>query len=328
MDHLTHTLYGLALANTGLRRTAPHATLTLIMAANLPDVDLLSLFWGQIHYLKYHRGATHSLSGAILGALLLASAIQCVNNCVLKKSPASWSRLLGLALLGIGSHLLLDYTNSYGIRPLWPFSGHWYAWDIVFIIDPWILLVLILGLGGPFLFRLINQEIGAKPTQSYGGAVLCLATIFFYWIAKDISHRQALADLTQRTYATGTALRVGAFPQLLDPFGWYGVVETETAYHKLSVGRGLSFDDSQTGHKTVHKADQSSIISAASKARYAQIFLGFARFPLFEAEPSEQGYIVSLRDLRFDFASRVRRGFLCTIRLDQNLKVISEDFHF
>src|SRR5262245_31612429 len=61
MDNLTHTLYGLALANTGLRRTAPHATLTLIIASNLPDVDSLSLFWGQIHYLKYHRGVTHSL---------------------------------------------------------------------------------------------------------------------------------------------------------------------------------------------------------------------------------------------------------------------------
>jgi inner membrane protein len=328
VDNLTHTLYGLALANTGLRRTAPHATLTLIIAANLPDVDLLSLFWGQIHYLKYHRGITHSLCGVILGALLLASAVYCVNECMLKKSPSNWGKLFGLALLGIGSHVLLDYTNSYGIRPFWPFSGRWYAWDIVFIIDPWILLVLTLGLGTPFLFRLINQEIGAKPTKSYGGAVLCLATIFLYWIAKDVSHRETIADLTHRTYPTGSVLRVGAFPQLLDPFGWYGIVETGTAYHKLTVGRGLSFDDSQTADRTIHKADQISIVTSASKGLYAQTFLDFARFPLFEAEPSEQGYIVSLRDLRFDFASRVRRGFLCTIRLDEHFKIISEDFHF
>ena len=46
MDNLTHTLYGLALARTGLHRTTPRATLTLLVGANLPDVDFISIFWG------------------------------------------------------------------------------------------------------------------------------------------------------------------------------------------------------------------------------------------------------------------------------------------
>lgn len=328
MDNLTHTLYGLALAKTGLQSVTSQATLTLVAGANLPDVDLVSLFWGQINYLKYHRAGTHSFAGIVLGALLLASILYWVNNCLLRRIPASWWRLFGLALIGIASHILLDYTNSYGIRPLLPFSGRWYAWDIVYIVDPWILLVLILGLALPFLFGLINQEIGAKPSDSHRGAILCLVLVSFYWLLKDFSHRQALTDLSQTTYNTGATLRVGAVPKLVDPFGWNGIVETETAYHKTVIGWGLSSSDDQFGRKVIHKPEQKDVIESASKSSYAKVFLDFARFPWFQIEPAEEGYTVSLRDLRFDFASRIRRGFTCTISLDQQLRVVSQDFHF
>jgi inner membrane protein len=328
MDNLTHTLYGLALAKTGLQHVTPQATWTLVVGANLPDVDLASLFWGQISYLKYHRAVTHSLAGGVLGALLLASIIYWVNNRLLKKAPASWWKLFGLGLIGIASHIFLDYTNSYGIRPLLPFKGRWYAWDTVFIIDPWILLVLVLGLGLPFLFGLISQEIGAKPSGPHRGAILCLVVVLFYWLLKDLSHRQALAELSQGAYSTGTPLRVAALPKLLDPFGWNGIVETETAYHKTELGWTLFDDDYPSDTKVVRKTEQRSIVESASKGPTAQIFLDFARFPWFQIEPSEEGYTVSLRDLRFDFASRIRRGFTCTISLNQQLRLVSEEFHF
>ena len=66
------------------------------------------------------------------------------------------------------SHLLLDFTNSYGIRPLWPWWPKWYAWDIVFIIEPVLLSVLIGGLAFPSLFALINREIGAREKMPRG----------------------------------------------------------------------------------------------------------------------------------------------------------------
>ena len=50
------------------------------------------------------------------------------------------------------SHILLDFTNNYGVRPFWPFSEKWYSWDIVFIVEPVMLLFLILGLVVPGLF--------------------------------------------------------------------------------------------------------------------------------------------------------------------------------
>ena len=327
MDNLTHTLYGLALARTGLHRTTPRATLTLLVGANLPDVDFISIFWGDINYLKYHRGITHSFAGVFLGAVVLASVVYWINNHLLKGKPSSWRRLFWLSLIGVASHVLLDFTNSYGIRPFLPFYKPWYAWDIAFIIDPWILLVLTLGLGLPFLFRLINQEIGARPAEPHRGALVCLTLILLYWLSKDLSHRQAIVALEQNRYSTGVSLRFGAMPQFFNPFGWYGIVETETAYHRTEVGWGNP-NGFRVRNKLYHKPEQTEIIESAKKDPQTQAFLAFARFPWFQIEPSFEGYTIVVRDLRFDFATRRRRGFVCTIEMDRQLKLLSEDFRF
>jgi inner membrane protein len=46
------------------------------------------------------------------------------------------------SLLLIASHPLLDWTNSYGVRPFLPWDGRWIYGDILFVVDPWVWLVL------------------------------------------------------------------------------------------------------------------------------------------------------------------------------------------
>src|SRR2546421_881829 len=47
-----------------------------------------------------------------------------------------WGLLLVFAYIAVLSHLLLDYTNNYGVRPFWTFLEMWYSWDIDFIVEP------------------------------------------------------------------------------------------------------------------------------------------------------------------------------------------------
>ena len=54
-------------------------------------------------------------------------------------------RVLGLAYLALYSHLFLDFLNNYGVRLLAPLEWRWFYGDAVFIVDPW--LWLILGAG-------------------------------------------------------------------------------------------------------------------------------------------------------------------------------------
>ncbi len=57
MDNLTHSLVGLFLARAGLNRLAPDATAAMILAANLPDADIVAGVGGAPAYLEWHRVA-------------------------------------------------------------------------------------------------------------------------------------------------------------------------------------------------------------------------------------------------------------------------------
>jgi inner membrane protein len=330
VDNVTHTLFGLALAKTGLERSTPKATLALLIGANLPDLDLLTAFGGHISYLKHHRGLSHALPGLICEAILLAALLLVSHRRLSKdQSPANFTMLLLASLAGLGSHALLDYTNSYGIRPFLPFDGRWVAADLVFIVDPWMLAILSAGLLLPSFFRLVNQEIGAKAGGSRSGAVVALSLVVAFWAGKWVAHERALEELRQRSFPTGETLRVGALPRFFNPLGWSGVIETKKAYHLMFAGVGvLQSEFERRRVKTLFKAEQNEILAAAAQGTQSGIFLGFARYPLFQVNPVPQGYRVTARDLRFDFASRSRLRFVYSVELDQNLNLLSEEFRF
>lgn len=135
MDNATHTLCGLALARLGLDRFGPAATVTTVVAANLPDLDIVvHPLLGKSGYLCYHRGITHALLGIAIESLLLATAVWFFAR---KWHPDTrWRPYWLCAVLGLCSHLGLDALNTYGVRPFLPFSERWYYGDAAFIMEP------------------------------------------------------------------------------------------------------------------------------------------------------------------------------------------------
>ncbi len=61
----------------------------------------------------------------------------------------------GLSYLGVATHPLLDWLNTYGIRLLMPLDPRWFYGDAVFIVDPWIWLVS----GSRYFSRLFQESI-------------------------------------------------------------------------------------------------------------------------------------------------------------------------
>lgn len=159
MDNICHTLVGGALSRAGFDRLSPLALPTMLIAANLPDVDIISALWGDLAYLEYHRGVTHSVAGMAIEAPLLAGAMVLADRVTRAKgsvrAPARFTGLVIVALVGLASHLLLDWTNSYGVRPWLPFDGAWVYGDIAFVIDPWLWLVL----GGALFLGAVRTRI-------------------------------------------------------------------------------------------------------------------------------------------------------------------------
>lgn len=146
MDNLTHSLVGLALAKSGLERLSPYATAVCVLAANAPDADVVTGFWGRWFALEHHRGITHSIVGVIAIGFLLPLIFYLVDKAVAKrKEREPRVKLKGLLIAGLIatiSHPILDWTNNYGVRPFLPFNEQWFYGDLVSIIDPFLWLAL------------------------------------------------------------------------------------------------------------------------------------------------------------------------------------------
>ena len=332
MDNLTHTLTGVALSQAGLNRKTRFATLAMILGSNAPDVDIVARFGGGATYLKYHRGITHSIPGVIVLAALVAAIVYALGRKARPpkqlSAPALNPRWLFTAcLIATSLHLLMDFTNDYGVRPFLPFSGRWHAWDIMFIVDPVLLGLLAAGLGLPAIFRLVSEEVGARKSPPRGGAIFALCAMVALWGLRDFAHRRALSMLDSRTYGDENPLRLGAFPSPANPFAWSGLVETGSSYYLLPVN--AHSDEVDPARATVlRKPESSPALEAALKTRTGAIFSDFARFRWSEVTEQEGGFEVKLHDLRFYSPDSRLPGPTAVIRLDHDLRVRSEWFGF
>jgi len=146
VDNLTHSLVGLAAAQAGLERRSPYATFVCVAAANLPDIDIVAVAGGPAFYLQHHRGITHSIVGtlalAVAFPLLFCAAERLWARVRGRETRARLKGLLVCSLLLSASHPLLDWTNSYGVRPFLPWDGRWIYGDLLYIVDPWVWLIL------------------------------------------------------------------------------------------------------------------------------------------------------------------------------------------
>jgi inner membrane protein len=359
LEPVTHFLFGAAMGRAGLNRKTALATATLTLAAEAPDLDVLSRFGGSAFGLNHHRGFTHSFLGIPLVAAVVVGFIYLLWRLRGRKTripnlPPRWGLLFAYACLAGLSHLLLDFTNNYGVRPFWPFSERWYSWDIVFIVEPVILVVLTLGLILPALFSLINEEIGARSKNAMPrgrlAATLALLAVFACWGLRDFEHRRAVAALQSRNYQGVDALRVSAYPYWVNPFRWYGVVETPAFFATMDVD-SLSFNstnfssmspevDPEAQMQIRYKPEETPVTLAAKKTYLGRVYLSWAQYPITETEQltndpltndpvgnAHAAYVVRFRDLRYDYPERNTSALLgATVFLTRDLQVVEERF--
>lgn len=323
MDPLTHSATGLFLSRAGLGRFSPYAAWILVLAANAPDIDIVMLAGGQLNYLNYHRHLTHSLIGWPLIALLPLLVVR-----PFVRKPFRWLPAYTLSLLAVASHLLLDYTNAYGIRFLLPFSGRWFHLDTTAVVDLWIWAVFLAAFAGPVLVRLVNAEIGARgKTPGRGFATAALLFVLFYDATRGILHARAVATLESRVYSGASPQRVAAFPGPVNPLGWHGLVEMPDSYSLLDISLTEEFDPSRA--VIFYKPAPAPALQAANNAPVFRDFFRFALFPFERTAPlaePEGATRVEAMDLRF--GTPAHPGFLATAEVTNRMQVIRSWFAF
>jgi inner membrane protein len=333
------------MGRAGLNRKTALATLTLTLAAEAPDLDMLGRLRGPAFGFAHHRGFTHSFVGIVIDAVVVVGFVYLIwllRGRKVKDAnlPPRWGWLFLFACLAGVSHILLDFTNNYGVRPFWPFSEKWYSWDIVFIFDPIIFTCLLLGLIVPGLFSLIDKEIGAKALGPRGriAATLALIAIATVWLIRDYEHRHAVQALEAQTYQGVDPVRASAYPDLVNPFHWYGVVETTNFFVLAPVDSSGPEVDPANQMQIRYKPEETPITLAAKRSYLGRAYLDWAKYPITETEPldsGERGYLVNFQDLRFvqlpGLFSLLRgerengsRALGAGVRLDANLQVVGD----
>lgn len=325
------------MGRAGLNRKTALATATLTLAAETPDLDVLGRFGGPAFSFAHHRGFTHSFLGVPLNAAVVLGFVYLVwrlrgRKVKDPKLPPRWGLLFFYACLAGLSHILLDYTNNYGVRPFWPFSEKWYSWDIVFIFEPVLFAMLLLGLIFPPLFSLIDREIGARSRKPRGrlAATLALMGVVALWLLRDYEHRRAVNALAARTYQGAEPLQASAYPMMTNPFHWYGVVETPAFFAMPPVDSLGPEVDPENRLEIRYKPEETPVTLAAKKCYLGRVYLDWAKYPITETEELPDGYIVYFSDLRFArlpslLGGRARRSPLSMgVKLDKNLHAVAD----
>src|SRR5512145_2888792 len=139
MDNLCHTLAGAALGEAGLKRRTALGMGTLLIASNLPDLDV-AVFATDTLAMSFRRGWTHGVLAMAVLPAVLAGVMLAWDRA--RSRRANLRGLLLLAYLGTWLHVFMDYLNTYGVRLLMPFSERWFYGDTLYIVDPLLYLFL------------------------------------------------------------------------------------------------------------------------------------------------------------------------------------------
>jgi inner membrane protein len=316
----------LFLSRAGLGKVTPLATPILLLAANAPDIDVVSAAGGSLSYLHYHRHLTHSLAALPLMALGSVLLVR-----IAARQPVRWLGALLVAAIGVGSHLLLDLTNVYGVRLWLPFSPEWLHFDVNSVVDLWIWGVLLLGVAGPFVGRLVGSEISSGTARARhhgrGFAIFCLLFLVLYSGGRGVLHSRAVATLDSRLYGDSPAVRVGALPDPANPWRWRGLVETGDFWALEEVNLAGEFDPTRAS--IFHKPESDPALQAAAGSATFREFLRFSQFPFWRISPAaqlENGKLVQVIDLRF--GTPLVPGFMASALVDSQNRVVRSSFQW
>ncbi|MDX1588280.1 MAG: metal-dependent hydrolase [Oleiphilaceae bacterium] len=366
MDPFAHTLFGAALAETGLKRTTRYATVTLLAGANLPDVDVIAHMAGTDASLYFRRGWSHGILALILLPLLLTGLVWLwhrwrshpVGQASLsggQAPPFNTGVILALSYLGVLSHLFLDWLNTYGVRLLMPFDGRWFYGDTLFIIDPWVWLLTGVGVVLAWSHRpaaragwlllaalasllIITSELVTAPVKVLW-LVGVVAVIGLRWRRPS---RAFVQHLTRAGLAT-LVLYIGAVygmarlaeSTLAERYPEASVVQSNPVpglphAHRLILVEDRHYRIIQPDGRSqrVPRPEPDAVVRQALKDESIRGFANWTRHPYWEVDETERGWEVRFYDLRYvEPGKRARAGpDIAFARVEVLREEVQEDF--
>jgi len=308
MDNLTHGLVGLGLSairktnNFDFREPVNQKAVfwATALGSQFPDLDIVFRLVSDVAYLQNHRGITHSLVGLMAIPLIITGFMKFFFPVVKARIIYFW------AWVATGIHICLDLLTSYGTMALWPLNTARYAWDVLMIIDPLIIVVF-------YIAMFLTRKTSLNKRKVY--ATVFAVTIIYVSSRAFIQH-QLFQDVARAFSPKTQIVRTSVIPNLLGYNKWHFVVETRDKYY---IGTTSFWPRNITVREELRKP-RNRVIEAAVQTPVAQIFNDFARYPYPRFQKEADRYLVTWADLRYSFNHR--SPFSAYVSLDKNLRVI------
>ena len=339
MEPITHFLTGACIGRAGLNRKTAYATLAAVLAAEAADMDVFWSFAGPVEELKHHRGITHTFIAAPVVAGVIVGLVWMLDGWVKRRrrrrqvaarsvdpdGPGAnlpqrvhWGWLYLTTLIAALSHLLLDWTNNYGLRPFFPFNPRWYAGSFMFIAEPVLWALFFLALVMPWLFGLADREIGARrnPFRGRGWAIFALAGMAVLWGWRWSEHGRAQSLVQNIEVAHAPVTRMAIEPYPINPFRWHAILETAEFYQTAEVNSRTGEIDSDSQQDVLFKPPVTPATEAAKQTPLGQVYLDWGTWAVVrdvgqvqvagmdapKLPPGETWTTVEFRDLRFGYS--------------------------
>jgi inner membrane protein len=339
MDPITHFLTGACIGRAGLNRKTAYATLTAVLAAEAADMDILWSLAGPVDELKHHRGITHTFIAAPVVAGVIVGLVWLLDGWVKRRrrrkkaavrsvdpdgpgvkvpQRAHWGWLYATALIAALSHLLLDWTNDYGLRPFFPFNPRWYAGSFMFIVEPVLLALFFLALVMPWLFGLVAGEIGARRKQfrGQGWAIFALVGMVLLWGWRWSEHGRAQSLVENVAVAAAPVTRMAFEPYPINPFHWHAILETAQFYQTAEIDTRTSEIDSDSKMDVRFKPADTPAVEVAKRTPLGQVYLDWGTWAVVQdvgqvpvagmeapkLPPGQTWTTVEFTDLRFNYS--------------------------
>ncbi|MDQ0219205.1 metal-dependent hydrolase [Peribacillus cavernae] len=280
MDTTSHIIIGLGLGAFAqidpvvAESSLSHAVIIgTVFGSNAPDFDCVFKLNGNGSYYRNHRGWSHSLPALPLWSFFVSGSIY-----TFFPGP-SFFHLFFWTFLAVVIHVLLDLFNVYGTQVFRPFSAKWIAFDSIPLIDPYILMLHIVG------FALLPVFEAGK-----------IFSFVYLLMALYILIRTAYAWLIKKDLEDSfrNVIRIKLIPRA-GIFKWDLLIETEDhfLFGVYSV-RNLIIELTLS-----KKVEHPELVRESRNAQPVSDFLASTNYAYPFVQQRKNGYFVYWKDLRF-----------------------------
>ncbi|MGQ0639660.1 MAG: metal-dependent hydrolase [Gemmatimonadaceae bacterium] len=298
MDNVCHSLAGAVLAECGFAQRSRFATAALVIGANIPDLDVLYLFGGDLVGLESRRGWTHGIPALATWPFVVVGAVSLWHKYVRQRDvteqPVDHRVLLAGSALAVVSHPLLDWLNTYGVRFLMPFSERWFYGDTLFIVD--VVLLVLFGFGWWFSRKARRSDL-PRSTQPARTAVTLALLYIAIMKLQSARSEVALRETLGMTASTPRDLMIAPLPVSMR--SRRSLAATDSGYLLRPVLAGVTRVAVDSVDEFLPTYSGDPLVEAARVTEAYRRFARWSRFPYFIPAPDGDSSVVFVGDARY-----------------------------